>query len=76
MKLLGFTNTKISNNHKILSPFLRKNVPLIKLLDFTGGGNNLAVHCFVLRYLIPINIFMIVKLKMFTAGQDFGKFFV
>ena len=38
----------------------------------TGGGDNLAENCFVLRDLIPMNIFkqfMIVKLKMCTTGK-------
>ena len=37
-----------------------------------GGGDNLAESCFVLRDLIPINIFkkvMIIKLKMCTTGK-------
>ena len=54
---LGFTNAKISNNHKLLSPFLVENLPPIKLLNLTQGGDNLAGHCFVLGDLIPINIF-------------------
>ena len=54
---LGFTNAKISNNHKLLSPFLGENLTPIKLLNFTWGGGNLAGHCFVLKDLIPINIF-------------------
>ena len=57
IKFLGFTNTKISNNHKLLCPFLRENLPPIKLLNLTQGGDNLAGHCFVLSDLIPINIF-------------------
>ena len=45
---------KISNNHKLLSSFLGKNLTPIKLLNLTAGGDNLAGHCFVLRDLIPI----------------------
>ena len=95
---LGFTNTKISNNHKLLShnnlsflgekfsPYffkIRQNSnhhPLCKmgdpaminqnqlsLLSFckrwnTGRegiiiGDNSTGHCFLLRYLIPMNFF-------------------
>ena len=57
MKFLGFTNTKISKNHKLLSPFWGENLTPIKLISLTGGADNLAGHCFVLRDLIPINIF-------------------
>ena len=38
----------------------------------TGGGDNLAENCSVLRDLIPINIFkyvIIIKLKMCTTGK-------
>ena len=48
-----------------------ENLPPIKLLNLTWGGDNLAGH-FVLRDLIPINIFkyvMIIKLKMCTTGK-------
>ena len=55
IKVFGFTNTKISSNHKLLS-FLGENLTLIKLLNLTGGGDYLAENCFVLRDLIPINI--------------------
>ena len=44
----------------------------IKLLNLTGGRDNLADNCFVLRDLIPVNIFkyvMIIKLKMCTTGK-------
>ena len=54
---LGFTKTKISNNHKLISPVLGENLPPIKVLNFTGRGDNVAGHCFVLRYLIPIKMF-------------------
>ena len=39
-------------------------------------GNNSTVHCFVLRNLIPMNLFkevMIMKLKMCTTRKTFGK---
>ena len=85
-KFLGFTNTKISNNQITLSLlfffFLGGGggggiYPLyINLLTFTGGGDNLAGNCFVLRDLILIDFFkqvMIVKPKMCTTAQDFGK---
>ena len=35
----------------------RKETVDIKLLNLTWGGDNLAGYCFVLRDLIPINIF-------------------
>ena len=54
IKFLGFTNTKISNNHKLLSPFLGENLPPIKLLNLTERVDNLAGHCFVLRDLIQL----------------------
>ena len=57
IKFRGFTNTKISNNHKLLSPFLGGNIIPIKLLSLTGEGDNLAENYVVLRDLIPINIF-------------------
>ena len=57
IKFLGFTNTKISNNHQLLSLFGGKRLTPIKLLNLTGGGDNLAENCFVFRDLIPINIF-------------------
>ena len=80
-KFLGFPNTKISNNQITLSPFFfffwGGIYPLyINLLTFTGGGDNLAGNCFVLRDLILIDFFkqvMIVKPKMCTTAQDFGK---
>ena len=60
IKFLGLTNTKISNNQKQLSPFLGKGggggLPPIKLPNLTGGGDNLAGHCFVLGDLTPINV--------------------
>ena len=65
INFLGFSSTKItttvnnqhSNNHKLLSLFWGENLTPIKLLNLTGGGDNLAENCFVLRDLIPINIF-------------------
>ena len=51
---------------------MRENLPPIKLLNLTGGGDNLAENCSVLRDLIPINIFkyvIIIKLKMCTTGK-------
>ena len=56
IKFLGFTNTKISNNHKLVS-FLGENLTPIKLLNLTRVGDNLAENCFALRDLIPVNIF-------------------
>ena len=47
----------MSNNQQLLSPFFGENLPPIKLLNLTGGGDNLAENCLVLRDLIPINIF-------------------
>ena len=31
------------------------NLPPTKLVNFTGGGDNLARHCFVSRDLIPVS---------------------
>ena len=61
---LGFTNIKISNIYSLIktSPFFgEKFTPFDKRED-TGEegiilGENPAGHCFVLRELIPINIF-------------------
>ena len=54
-----------------------ENLPPIKLLNLTRGGDNPAGHCFALRDLIPINILkhvMIVKLKMCTTEKVLVKF--
>ena len=58
MKFLEFTNTKISNNDKLLYPFLGENLPSIKLLNLIWGGDNLAGHCFV-------------YIKKFNSNQNF-----
>ena len=57
IKFPGFRNIKISNNHKLFSPFLGEKLSPIKLLNLTWGRDYLAGHCFVLRGLIRINIF-------------------
>ena len=36
-------------------------------------GENSARHCFLLRNLIPMKFFVIIKLKMCTTGKIFAK---
>ena len=51
----------MSNSLRLLPPpfFGGKNLPSIKVLNFTEERENLAGHCFLLRDLIPINFFKI-----------------